>query len=169
MKEWKYLYSEAFKTRYVLASYFVKDYPLVIELGGYKTPISGFLEKTKSIVIDPRTEPLKTEFTTHIKDYFQNVNLDIKEDYAVVILGIELQMSVEQWKKVYSLLNNSKITVIEVPIEHIHSRNQLKMILDNTNLKIDLTIAMDLSNNNFGDMSDSAPPKCKRTIYTLKH
>lgn len=168
MKEWKYLYSDAFKIRYVVAAHFLRDCPLVVEIGGYKTPISGFLKPgIKSVVIDPKTDPYEDQFTKHIKDHFQNVKLELSEPYGVAILGIEIHLQPEQWESLYEFLRKSQKVVVEVPVEHPPSVNQFEQILLNTGLKIKVAVKMDLSDNDFGDLTDSAPPKCKRNVYLL--
>src|SRR6185295_8133269 len=53
--EWKYLESEAFSMRYVIAGNFVDACRSVVEIGGARTPIDQFLKAAhdKVIVIDP--------------------------------------------------------------------------------------------------------------------
>lgn len=168
MIEWKYLWSEAFKSRSVLAAYFLRDCSTIIELGGYKTPISQFVSKDKKvIVIDPRTDPIDLDNTKHLQISFESWHGELEQPYGVVILGIELHMQNEGWHKLFNLIENSEIAVIEVPIEHCHSVDQFNIILQNTNKKITSKILLDLSGNDFGNLDGSAPPKTLRQINVL--
>lgn len=168
MIEWKYLWSEPFKSRSVLAAYFVRNCNTVIEIGGYKTPISSFLPSNKKcIVLDPRTESFESENVKHLQINFEDWNDVPEQPFGLVILGIELHMQEDGWQKLFALIEKSEITVIEVPIEHIHSVNQFNRILENTSKKVDSKILLDLSGNNFGDLQGSAPPKTLRQINVL--
>lgn len=141
----------------------------MVEIGGYKTPISGFLNsEQKSIVIDPRIEPLRTDKSEHLAIGFEDWVGEVLCPYGVLILGIELHMYESGWEKLYRLINGSEITVIEVPVEHCHSVDQFKRIREKVNKKAVMSILMDLSGNDFGDLSGSAPPKTLRQINVLK-
>lgn len=168
MIEWKYLWSEPFKARSILAAHFVRDCKTVIELGGYKTPMTAFLPSDKKvIVIDPRTDLLKSENHQHLQIGFENWTGNPDKPFGVVILGIELHLPEEAWQKLFQLIEESEITVIEVPIEHCHSVDQFSRICSNTTKKVSCRILLDLSDNDFGDMNGSAPPKCLRQINVL--
>lgn len=170
MIEWKYLWSEAFKSRSVLAAYFVRNCKHIVEIGGYKTPISSFLSPDKKVlVLDPRTDPYSSENINHIQIGFEQWNDIVDEPYGVVILGIELHMDELAWQKLYKLIEGSEVAVIEVPIEHIHSVNQFNKILQNVSKRVSTKILLDLSDNNFGDLENSAPPKTLRQINVLSN
>ena len=53
---WPYLELEPFKIRSVLAAHFLKDCSEIVELGGYKTPISDFVTGKKVTVLDKLLE-----------------------------------------------------------------------------------------------------------------
>jgi hypothetical protein len=52
--------------------------------------------------------------------------------------------------------------------DHIHSQNQFDQIVERTGARKTMDITLDLSENDFGDMSDSAPPKTTRRIVVLE-
>lgn len=168
MIEWKYLWSEPFKCRSVLAAHFVKDCKTVVEIGGYKTPISDFVAKDKKvIVLDPRTDSFTKGNVKHLQMGFEKWQEWPDKPFGVVILGIELHLPEESWQKLFKLIEQSEVTVIEVPIEHCHSVDQFNRICKNTTKKLSCRLLLDLSGNDFGDLKNSAPPKVLRQINVL--
>jgi hypothetical protein len=172
-KEWNYLFSEVFKTRYVVAAYHMQNCDEIIEIGGYKTPISQFIKNKKITVIDPLSpkfdSPLVKHYQMTLDKYLQTYGKSIpKSKYGIIILGLYLKdISAETWNYLYKLISESTITIIETPIEWSTSVDQFKQILKNTRKKISMQIAFDFSNNNFGELHNSYPPRVKRTMYFL--
>jgi hypothetical protein len=183
MGEWKYLYSEAFKARYVLAARWLADCDCehVFEIGGYKTPIDEFItHRVTSITsIDPRTENYfaihdhfyegyATGITRH-QAKFPDVRFHAVEpkSYGLVVLGLELHLDDSGWGEFFDLVRNSKRTVFDVVVDHIHSVNQFNKIMAATGAKIETQVTLDLSGNDFGDLTDSAPPKTTRKMVVL--
>jgi hypothetical protein len=168
MLEWKYLWSEPFQSRCVLAANWLKDCPTIVEIGGYKTPISQFVSQDKIVyALDPRTEESHVGNFHHLNIPFQDWNQKPEGVYGVVILGIELHLEERDWQKVYDLIESAQIVVIEVPLEHCHSVNQFARILENTKKKIACRVTLDLSDNDY-ELVDSAPPKCIRQMNLLR-
>ncbi len=172
--QWLYLKSEAFKTRYVLAANYLKNCSEVIEIGGYKTPISDFLDDRKITVIDPYTNPRNDQMVNH---YLGTLDSWAKEtnkyrplgNYGVLILGFHLEeMSYFAWNYLYELISSSEITIIEFPIDWQPSKDQFSSVLANTNKKIQMRIILDLAGNDFGDSTNSWPPRTMRCLYFLK-
>ena len=164
---WKYLYSEAFKLRSAIAAYLLRDCPTNIELGGYKTPISGFVNDKTVFSMDPRTEELHDGNIHHLPIRFQDWQWEPIKPYGVVMLGLELHMEEDAWKRLFTLIEESAATVIEIPNEHIHSVNQLDRILQNVSKTITTKVTLDLNGNDTGDLTGSAPPKYIRQIQLL--
>ena len=52
---WSYLETESLKTRYAVAAFLLEGCATIVEVGGYKTPLSGFIPAldTQIVVIDP--------------------------------------------------------------------------------------------------------------------
>lgn len=143
---WPYLETEMFKTRYAVAAYLIRDCDEIIEIGGYKTPITNFLthEYKKVTVMDRKIEPLQKDKINHFPLYYQEWDGKIEyENYAIVILGLELHMEEKDWTRLYKQINNSKKTIIETPIDYKHSLTQFDKIISNTNKKIDFSIQLD--------------------------
>ena len=139
---WRYLESEAFSTRSVLAANFVRDCRCVVEIGGGKTPIDMFLTGSHDsvIVLDPfflRDGRSKTgdRDILHLRARFQDVSWEINErhSYGLVMLGLELHgLSEEDYRTLYGLVENAGVTVIEFPSSWLPSREQFERIQAST-------------------------------------
>jgi len=179
-KEWKYLESRAFTTRYVLAGYFVDSCRSVIEIGGAKTPIDLFLtsDHDNVLVLDPFIRESRSNFlrgkpcaVSHVRARFQDVDWHIAKgaDYGLVMLGLEIQgLEPHEYQTLYRLVNQAKVTVIEFPPSWGPSGEQFEMIRGNTDTKLTLQIDLGLEGNDFGDLENSWPPRCDRKIYVLE-
>lgn len=171
MTEWKYLYSDIFRLRHIVAAQYLKKLGTVIEIGGYVDPITNYLGRKQNIVVLDERLP-QSIYTRRIKHIQQNFPFDFEirtpQNYGILMLGMHLEMSDEGWQKLFNLINGSKVTVIEVPTEFIPSNNQLLNITTSTNKKVSAQVELDFSGNDFGDLTDSAPPFVKRKIYIFK-
>jgi hypothetical protein len=179
-KEWKYLESRAFSTRYVLAAHFVSACRSIIEIGGAKTPIDQFLTGAHDsvLVLDPF---IRESYTNHLNDIpcqvshvrarFQDVDWHIPPtaEYGLVMLGLEIQgLTPQQYEVLYDLVNRATVTVIEFPTSWAPSREQFEMIEKNTRTKITFQARLNLEGNDFGNLENSWPPRCDREIHVLE-
>lgn len=146
MTLWPYLRDERYQTRYAVAAFLLRDCPLVVELGGYLTPISDFLRPgQRSIVIDPLMHPaLETAEHRRILQRFQDVDVRPQTPYGVCVLGLELHMEEPGWERLYALLGAAMRVVIGVPVDYVHAVHQFAKIMNNTRLEEELVISMDL-------------------------
>jgi hypothetical protein len=171
MGEWKYLYSEPFKCRYALAAYLLRDCEYIFEIGGYKTPIDEFVTHEAKMVmsIDPRIEEsAQLGKTSHrIKARWPDVEFPKVDNFGLVVLGLELHLTNEDWGKFYELVKKSKRTILGVVPDHVHSLNQYNQIVNETGVRKAMEVTLDLSQNDFGDLTNSAPPKTTRRIVVL--
>jgi len=177
MPEWKYLETKPFQSRYAIAAWLLKDCKQILEIGGYRTPVTDFLygDHEQITVADPKMEEYHA--TEHrgkpckVDHYSSRYPVDIElrpGEYGLLVLGLELHLSDREWADFYYLVQRSQLAVFGVVPDHIHSVNQFDGILRNSGKSIDTTIRLDLSDNNFEALTDSAPPKCKRFIYLLR-
>jgi hypothetical protein len=178
--EWKYMETEAFASRYVLAAHFVGPCRSVIEIGGAKTPIDVFLtgHHDSIVVLDPFIrEHSRTTFNgkpcsvAHVRARFQDVDWHVPEntDFAMVMMGLEIQgLEPRDYEILYSLVNRARVTVIEFTPSWAVSRDQFEMIKNKTNTEVTLRVGLDLEGNDFGDLTNSWPPRCDRSIYVLE-
>lgn len=96
-----HLGSVAGASRHVLAAHYVRDCEHVVELGGHKLPLTGFLTHApKSVVsVDPKTQPFEADELNglpcrvrHIARKFQEVTFELDPySYALVLLGCSLK------------------------------------------------------------------------------
>ncbi len=179
-KDWKYLESEAFATRYVIAAHFVEPCRSVIEIGGSKTPIDLFLtgHHDSVIVLDPFIRESRRAAlngrpcaVSHVRARFQDVDWHVPDgaDYGVVMMGLEIQgLEPQHYERLFQLVSQAKVTVIEFPPSWEPSQKQFDLIRSNTKTKVALQMKLDLEKNDFGDLTNSWPPRCDRMIYVLE-
>ena len=153
-----YLTSEAAQTRYVLAAYYVRDCPEIIEIGGFKTPITQFLNSSPSrvLMLDPKIRAYHGDHLNNTPcrvDYlplrFQDYDFSEFRDYGLVILGCSLKYfrdenQKDQWRKLVDLINGARITVLEFSVDWERSVDNVAFMLKNTATHIRLQIDMDL-------------------------
>jgi predicted O-methyltransferase YrrM len=167
VKDWAYLYSTPFKIRYVVASYFLRNCRNIIEIGGYKTPITEFLQHNyrQSISVDPLIEPLDNQKVKHIaKDYREVDFAPYMNEYGLVILGMELPWDEKLWE----LARRAKTIIIGYPVDWEKSKKLFEKIQDEVPLEITTQLTFDLSDNDFGDLSNSWPPRCIRKLVVAR-
>jgi hypothetical protein len=179
-KEWKYLESPAFATRYVLAAHFVRNCRTVVEIGGSKTPIDQFLEGSHDaiLVIDPLISERHQETwqgqscpVSYLRARFQDLEWTIppEADFGLVMLGLEFQgMQPEHWQMLFQLIERARVTVIEFPMSWETSRVQFQMICANTRTQIVYRAGLELAGNNFGNLENSWPARTDRTFFVLE-
>ncbi len=130
-QKWPYLASPAFKEqRQKKVVEMVAGCDTVIEIGGAGAPMSGFLPKDKKvIVIDPEIRRKEEGNITHVPKPFEKWDGKFdSNNYAVVILGLQLVMPDGAWKKLHTLIDGSAITVIEYAAQNREARKQFKDI-----------------------------------------
>ncbi|OGC94068.1 MAG: hypothetical protein A2W25_11845 [candidate division Zixibacteria bacterium RBG_16_53_22] len=171
--DWKYLQSEPFQLRYVLAAYLVRYCMDVIEIGGCEIPIHVFMDLRNHgsiTVVDPR---MKTGFTIDNKRQIASVvhiNKPIQEchfpysEFGLVILGMHIQGDLEP---VFDLVKRSKVTVIDFSLDFKPSVDQFNQMLQATQRPIRMQFKLDLTGNDFGDLTDSWPARPIRQMYVL--
>lgn len=177
---WKYLESEAFSSRSILAAYFVKDCPSVIEIGGGNTPIDLFLtgRHESVIVVDPfiresrnNTMNGQTCSVWHVRARFQDVcwHVERSGNYGLVMLGLELQgLTDADYRILYHLVDQAWVTVIEFPTSWVPSREQFDRIRSNTRTGEVFGCKLDLQGNDVGCCENSWPPRFDREVHVLK-
>jgi hypothetical protein len=179
-KEWKYLESRAFSTRYVLAAHFVHGCRSVIEIGGANMRIDQFLTGAHDsvLVLDPYIRESYTDRlhgipceVAHVRARFQDVDWHIPPtaEYGLVMLGLEIQgLTPQQYEVLYDLVNRAKVTVIEFSTSWAPSREQFGMIVQHTRTKETFQAKLNLAGNECGNLENSWPPRCDREIHVLE-
>lgn len=178
-KGWKYLESDAFAMRYVLAAHWVESCRSVIEIGGSRISIDQYLRggPERVVVLDPQLRESHRE-TLHgrpcrvsrVRARFQDVDWHIPKgaEYGLVMLGLEMQgLEARDWETLYQLVNRAQVTVIEYPPSWPPSCEQFARIRDHTHTTTRFRGRLDLEGNEFGDLTNSWPPRCDRELHVL--
>jgi hypothetical protein len=154
-KFWGYLDTDALRSRYVLAAYFVRHARHIVEIGGYRDNVitnflSGPHESVTVYSLDAEFDPLESDNLNgvqcrvrHVRDYFQN-HEHPAEGLAVVALGLELHGALEPF---YDLVRRADTAVVEVGIDHQANAQLLSLLRANVELRLKCQINMDLSPN----------------------
>jgi hypothetical protein len=178
--QWRYLRSEAFSVRNVLAAHFVRDCPTVIELGGWHTPIDRYLtgRHASVVVVDPFIREATREALNghpcrvrHVRARFQDLEWNVREPgYGLVILGLDLEgLAAEDERTLHELVRCAGTTVIEFPTSWGPSREQYERLLAGSGADVLVSTRLDLARNDFGDLANSWPPRVERELYVLGH
>lgn len=123
-----YLDTESFQCRQVLAAYYLRNCETILEIGGFVSPISDFLQHQpqRVIIIDPRItagidqqlhgQPCRFE---RIRGRFQDCGLQlVPRSYGCAILGYSLkgmEADSEQmaWSQLVMLVSQASVAVLE--------------------------------------------------------
>jgi len=168
MKEWLYLETLPFKSRVILAADWLKICRNILDIGGYRTPIYHYLDpiSSKVVVIDPRIENQILCDWISIHGRWQDHFFEPRDEQGFLCLGLEIQAPSDCWENFISFIDGCKRAVIGVAVDHIHSVNQFNRIRDGLKkIELKYTVGLDLSNNDFSHLKDSAPPYTNRRLY----
>jgi hypothetical protein len=162
--------------RQVLAAYFVRDCPHVIEIGGHARPITGYLtHRPLSVLsIDPKTAPFEAEMLNghpcrvrHIQRKFQEIDYDYAPlTYGLVLLGYSLKPFGEReplGQLLFSLVDNARTTVIEYPPELERAALQVPVIIGRPSVKVECSFELVLN-----DDAIAGSPYPKRQFHVLQ-
>jgi hypothetical protein len=177
--EWKYLQTDAFTTRNVLAAHFVRDCETVVEIGGWRNPIDGFLTgpHRSVLVVDPFIRDAEREElggrpcrVSHVRARFQDLAWQIVRpgEYGLVILGLEIEgLSDADYRVLRDLVERARTAVLELPTSWEASREQYERITGGADVRERARVLLDLSGNDFGDLTGSWPPRGERELHVL--
>jgi len=177
---WAYLESPSFSVRSMIAASFMRGCDTVIELGAGRRSIEHFLGGTHRsvIVIDPLLHDRSTcELNgapcavEHVRARFQDLRWHLGADasFGLVMLGMELQnMAEADFTMLFRLVDAARATVIEFPTSWWVSQEQFQRLQHETRTREVFFARIDLSGNDFGDLSNSWPPRCDREIHVLQ-
>jgi hypothetical protein len=177
--EWKYLESEAFSMRSVIAANFLRECRTVVEIGGGKSSIERFLhgQHQHIFVIDPFLREQRLSLpgresckVWHVRARFQDLEWTIQRPrgYGMVMLGFEMQDPGESDYQLFRLVDNSQITIIEFSSSWELSRKQYEAVRQNTSMRERLVCKLDLQGNDVGSLEGSWPPRFDREIHVLE-
>lgn len=154
-KFWGYLDSEVMRSRYAMASYFVRGTPHVIEIGGYRDNVithflSGPHESVSVYSLDAEFDELEAELLNghpcrirHVRDFFQNYEHPM-DGLGVVALGLEI---IGDMAPLYRLLGRAQVSVLEVAADHAPSQAMMAEILAQRGRRVRAQIDLDFTAN----------------------
>ncbi|NGO52577.1 hypothetical protein [Allomesorhizobium camelthorni] len=161
--------------RQVLAAHFVRGCPHVLEIGGHRRPITGYLTHAPLSVtsIDPKTAEYEAEELNgrpcrvrHIARKFQDVELDYApRSYGLVLLGYSLKPFGKReplGKLMFSLVDNAGVVVIDYTPEFERAASQVPSILSRPTLTNYCSFELKLE-----DPEIAATPYARRRFHVL--
>jgi hypothetical protein len=161
--------------RQVLAAHFVRGCPHVLEIGGHRRPVTGYLTHAPLSVtsIDPKTAEYEADELNgrpcrvrHIARKFQDVELDFApRSYGLVLLGYSLKPFGKReplGKLMFSLLDNASVVVIDYTPEFERAASQVPSILARPTLTSYCSFELKLE-----DPEIAATPYARRRFHVL--
>ncbi len=159
-----YLLSEAAQARYVLAAHYVKDCQRIVEIGGFKTPITKFLTTTPEsvLVLDPKIEEFHADHlygspcrVDHIPAKFQQFDFNLEMySYGLILLGCSIKyFSNEEdarnaeWSKLVGLIDSAEVTVLEFALDWALGRNTADALTRQTATRVKVCFDLDLTDS----------------------
>ncbi len=137
-----HLAGPAADVRQAMAAHFVEGVSNLVEIGGHLRPVSGFLHQIPDsfVCIDPKSKPFESDKLNgmpcrvrHIARKFQDVDLELpRGNYGLVFVGYSLKGFGSQdavGEKLFSLIDNSAITVIEFSPNLLRASEQMHHLL----------------------------------------
>ena len=161
--------------RQVLAAHFVRGCPHVLEIGGHRRPVTGYLTHAPLSVtsIDPKTAEYEADELNgrpcrvrHFARKFQDVELDFApRSYGLVLLGYSLKPFGKReplGKLMFSLLDNASVVVIDYTPEFERAASQVPSILTRPTLTSYCSFELKLE-----DPEIAATPYARRRFHVL--
>jgi hypothetical protein len=157
-----YLLSEGARARYVLAAHYVRNQRQVVEIGGFKTPITAFLTRVPEqvLVVDPLVQAYQADElygnpcrVEHIATTFQEHPFHLHSGaYGLVLLGASMKhfsqdstLRQSEADKLVGLVSHAAVAVLEFALEWELGKDNITAILDNIGFEIILQMDIDLS------------------------
>jgi hypothetical protein len=148
-------------SRYVLAAHYVRSCDTVVEIGGFKTPITRFLTRVprRVLVVDPLIQPFDdTQLhgepcrVQHHANTFQTESFDLAPgSYGLVLLGASMKHfsddpapRAREWRKLVDLLREARVVVLEFAVAWALGRNHVEDLVRDSRLHVRLRLDLDL-------------------------
>jgi hypothetical protein len=161
MDRWEYLISKEYMIRHHICEYYFGDVDTVIDVGAYK---QSLINVKRVVQIDPLGS-MPESFHGTVKEWCnkQGEFFDISE-CGVMALGLEIEGDDGEWNCFSSLVEQSKVAIIEHSVTHAPSVLQFNKILDTTEKRVTTMIDFE-----FCDMqTEGFIPHGKRKLAILE-
>lgn len=159
-----YLLTEAARARYVLAAHYVRECEHVVEIGGFKTPVTGFLTRIPRsvLVVDPKIEAFHADTlrgrpceVRHVRARFQEHDFRLAPgSTGLVILGCSIKYFSEEpavreaeWSKLAGLMEGARVTVLEYPLGWELGADNVETLTSRVAVRRRLSIDLDIGDN----------------------
>ncbi len=154
-----YLLTPEAGVRQVLAAYYVRDCPHVVEIGGYKVPITKYLlgSHESVTVVDPQVDPFEADVWNgracriqHLQKRYQDASLELpKRSYGLILLGLALRHfgsnSVNsEWAQLCALARGAQVVVAEFCVGWEHAEGDFARLKEEGQLRVRLELDMTL-------------------------
>ncbi len=181
-RSWAYLQTPGFQSRQALAAWLVESFEHVVEIGGYRSPISRFLRRApRSVtIIDPLVQPLEADTLAgapcrvrHVAARFEDVVLDV-DRYALVLLGFDIELD-EQPEEARApalaaldrLIAGADRVVVEWAVEWAPSRALAEHVIASADWDRPFDVGMHVRGPLGIDLRTSWPPLRHRRMVAL--
>jgi hypothetical protein len=158
---WSYLVHPALQTRYAVAAALLRGEDVIVEVGGYKTPISQFLTHAprEVVVIDPLLDRdgEETQSGTRVRYHRSDFNtLDLSafpaDTYSVVFLGMDMHNpeaseldNVTTFARFLGFTARARSAVIEYPVGWSRAARQFEVLLSVLHPRVEFDCLMDFT------------------------
>ena len=148
MADISHLAGPAAPVRQLLAAYFVRECPHIVEIGGHLTPVTPFLihHPESVLVVDPKVVPREEAElrgrpcrVRHVARKFQELTFDLAPyTYGLVMLGYSLKRAGGRealGSKLIDLVDQARIVVIEWALQLERAALQVPHLLNRPGLR----------------------------------
>jgi hypothetical protein len=142
-----------------MAAWFLRDCPLVIDIGCGATPLQPWCSQPVTSI-----SPDLPEGVAGFRGVVEDWQLTPQSEYGVCVLGCDLQ-SVASVRRVKQLLDSSSAAVIEAAMEYKPSVDSACRLMAGRLVRY--AIDIDLSSVQMSLPSDSWPPRPHRRMWVL--
>ena len=154
-----YLLTPEAAVRQVLAAYYVRGCPHVVEIGGYKVPITKYLlgQHESVTVIDPQVDAFEADIWNgrecrirHLPNRYQDTQLELPErSYGLVLLGLALRHFSSndvdsEWGRLSALARGAQVVVAEYCVGWEHAEGDYARLKQEGQLRARLELELTL-------------------------
>jgi hypothetical protein len=132
--------------------------------------VDQFIRETKHVLqeVGPKMRPSKVR---RVSARFQELEWTILQPYkyGLVMLDFELPgMSGDDYQRLFRLVDNSQVTILEFPSSWEPSRQQFRLLRRHTSMRERFVCKLDLRGNDVGSLAGCQFPDFNREIHVLE-
>lgn len=127
MDRWEYLVTKEYKLRHHICKYYFDNMDYIIDIGAYKHTIDG----SNVIAIDP-LKSISNSYHDSVGQWLYEHGDLLTDNCGVMALGLEIEGEESEWDAFTTLIDRSRIAIIEHSVEHEPSIQQFGKIMSTT-------------------------------------